>query len=280
MEALPKSFTFESIGFFRSSKVNKYDADRQPKRPLATKAPIQFSVDDLSPPPESYDEVVLHPGKNFEQALSQIESCSHIWIVYVFHLNQDWKPMVQPPRGDQKVGVFSSRAPYRPCPIGISSVQLVQKDGLILQVGANDILDGSPILDIKPYHPESDLIEDAKIGWLESALNSLQKFNVSFSPVARDQIDFLYRIGIKELEAFVSRQLETEPTDFSRKRVSQNGPYWTLSYRTWRIDFVIVENVCSVLGIRSGYTPIEMDVAEDRYSDKEIHRQFRKTYEN
>lgn len=270
MELKPQKFTFESIGFFRSSKVNKYDADRQPKRPNDS-----FSVDDLG-----QDEIVLHSGQNFEQALTQIESCSHIWIIYVFNLNTDWKPMVQPPRGDQKVGVLASRAPYRPNPIGISCVELIQKEGLILRVGANDILDGTPILDIKPYHPESDLVIDAKIGWLESALDHLQKFTVTFSPVARDQIDFLYLGGLKELEGFIKRQLELDPTDSSKKRVSPNGSFWTISYRTWRIDFVIVENMCSILGIRSGYTAIELDLAEDPYSDKAIHKKFLKQYEN
>lgn len=300
-------FSLESIGYFKSSKKYKFDAPRQspllapkqvqPKKtveqhdshPFDTlEAQLGAETQNSNPAEnptviqdsDSENEIVLFNGKNFEQALTDIETCTHLWIIYLFHLNENWKPMVQPPRSDRKIGVFATRAPYRPSPIGISCVKLIERNGLILKVGPSDILDGSPILDIKPYHPEYDVVPDAEIGWLESEKKKITNFSVTFSPVAEDQLDLLELRGLKELRGFIIRQLSQDPVDTLRKRVTQEGSFWTLSYRTWRADFVLVGSTCSVLGLRSGYRPEELGSDDDPYLDKELHRQFCKAYEN
>lgn len=246
--------TLKEIGFFKSSQTEPYQAGRQPDKLGAV------------------GEIQLQPGNNFEQALQDLEGCSHIWIIFGFHKNENWKPLVQTPRSNRKIGVFATRAPYRPNPVGLSLVQLLSVDGLTVQVGSNDILDGSPVYDIKPYHPESDTAEEARIEWLENAVT--EKYKILFSPVAEDQLDWLQTRGQNEIKTFVLRQLEYDPTNKDKKRVEENHGYWTLAYRTWRVDFSLSENQIGVLSIRSGYSDEDLKNFEDPYKDKDLHRKF------
>lgn len=254
------NFAFKSIGVFKSSQVEPYQAARQP--------------DDLSEP----GIIVLNPKSNFEQALKNLNQCSHLWIIYVFHHNDNWKPQVTTPRSKNKIGVFATRAPYRPNPIGITCVKIIRIKGLKIEVDKNDLLDGTPVLDIKPYHPQSDVILDAQIGWLEATETKAQKMSVRFSPRAENQMDFLEIHGLKELKAFIQRQLEYDPTDKTKKRVKLNKHYYTLAYRTWRADFVIIDDTVSVLQIYSGYSSEDLESTVDKYKDKSAHRIFNKEF--
>lgn len=185
---------------------------------------------------------------------------------------------MQTPRSKTKIGVFATRAPYRPNPIGMTVVKILRIEGLAILVDKNDLLDGTPILDIKPYHPESDVIKGSKIEWLQSADQKSKKMKVRFSPMATGQMDFLDTRGLKELKAFAQRQLEYDPTDKTKKRVKDHKHFFTLSYRTWRIDFVIADDIVSVLQIHSGYTTKDLDITDDNYQDKPLHRLFNKEY--
>ena len=109
--------------------------------------------------------IVFEKEYAVRDALRGIEDYSHLWLLWHFSQNSStgWSPCVRPPRlgGNKKVGVFATRSPYRPSPIGLSSVKLVgieenSKEGLVLVVTGADILSGTPILDIKPYIPYSD----------------------------------------------------------------------------------------------------------------------------
>lgn len=246
------------IGLFESEQVEPYQAGRQPDELGLT------------------GKIILNSGENFEQALQDLEGCSHIWIIFGFHLNENWKPLVQTPRSTKKIGVFATRAPYRPNPIGMSLVKLIGIDGLEITVGANDILNESPIYDIKPFHPEHDTAKDAKIDWLDSS--GLEKHIISFSPFVESQLEFLEQNNVREIRAFVQRQLEFDPINKNKKRVEPNQSYWTLAYRTWRIDFSVSETSIGILSIRSGYTDEELMAFEDPYSDKKTHRLFNKEF--
>lgn len=246
------------IGFLKSTQTEAYQAGRQP--------------DSLGRPAEIH----LEPHQQFEQALQDLEGCSHLWILFGFHKNEAWKPLVQTPRSNRKIGVFATRAPYRPNPIGMSLVKLISIEGLKIQIGENDLLDGSPIYDIKPYHPESDHVEDAKIDWLENSIS--KKFQLHFSPLITDQIDWLEKNKLPELRTFILRQLEYDPTNKNKKRVEENSGYWTLAYRTWRVDFSVSESSIGLLSLRSGYTQNELLSTEDKYDDKELHRLFVKNF--
>ncbi|MDQ6999848.1 MAG: tRNA (N6-threonylcarbamoyladenosine(37)-N6)-methyltransferase TrmO [Mariprofundus sp.] len=112
-------------------------------------------------------QIRLNAGMNFDQALQDLDGFSHIWVIYWMHLNRGWNPTVIPPRGPKiRRGTFATRAPHRPNSIGLSAVCLKRIEGRILHIEGHDMLDGTPVLDIKPYLPYADAIADATSGWL------------------------------------------------------------------------------------------------------------------
>lgn len=118
--------------------------------------------------------VVLEPEYRDRNALRGLEGFSHIWLLWQFSeaVRDTWSPMVKPPRlgGNKRMGVFATRSPFRPNPIGLSAVKLLgigEEPGLgpVLYVSGADLMDGTPIFDIKPYLPLSDCIPDAADGF-------------------------------------------------------------------------------------------------------------------
>jgi tRNA-Thr(GGU) m(6)t(6)A37 methyltransferase TsaA len=106
----------------------------------------------------------------FEEALKDIEGFSHIYLIYYFHETTGYAPLVKPFLDAQKHGVFATRHYNRPNPIGISIVELIKRERNILRVRQIDVLDGTPLLDIKPYVPQFDKRMNVKIGWLKGRI--------------------------------------------------------------------------------------------------------------
>lgn len=146
-------FTFPAIGIVHSCFKEKFGIPRQPGL-----APLASADIELLPP---YDD---------RSAFDGLEGCTHLWIQFVFHANkrEEWKPKVKPPRlgGNKSLGVFATRSPTRPAPIGLSVVSfngLVERDGkLLVQISGVDLLEGTPVLDIKPYVPYVDCVRAAE----------------------------------------------------------------------------------------------------------------------
>lgn len=122
--------------------------------------------------------VVFTPAYRVVEALRGLESWSHLWLVWQFHqaLREGWSPTVRPPRlgGNERVGVFATRSPFRPNSIGLSCVKLVEvretpSHGKVLVVAGADLMDGTPILDIKPYVPYADCHPEATGGFTDTA---------------------------------------------------------------------------------------------------------------
>ena len=117
--------------------------------------------------------IEMIPPYNRAELVRDLDQFSHIWVLFQFHdtLREGWKPTVRPPGlgGQQRVGVFASRSPHRPNHIGISVVRLLSisdgESGVVLEVGGVDFLDGTPVIDIKPYIPFSDAKKDAHTGY-------------------------------------------------------------------------------------------------------------------
>ena len=123
-------------------------------------------------------EVVFEPAYRNDDALRGLEGFSHLWLIWEFSeaIRKDWSPTVRPPRlgGNERVGVFASRSPFRPNPIGLSCVKLEEirrtaRDGTVLVVSGADLMDGTPIFDIKPYLPYADAHPEAVGGFANSA---------------------------------------------------------------------------------------------------------------
>lgn len=230
---------------------------------------------------ESYIELL--PQNNFEQAVKELEGFERLWIIYQFHLNNNWKPLVQPPRHTRKkVGVFATRAPYRPNPVGISCVKLNCVEGLKIYISNSDILDGSPVIDIKPYLPYSDSFPESKTGWVKHGLEEI--YTVEFSEQAVIKMDWLKEKADINLQSFSKLQLEFNPTDDSRKRISKNNSDETrfvLAYRTWRIEYRVssADRLVIIEDVFSGYTLSELvNLQEDKYEDKGVHLKFISTF--
>jgi tRNA-Thr(GGU) m(6)t(6)A37 methyltransferase TsaA len=218
--------------------------------------------------------VELNKGFNFEQALLDLNGFTHIWLLFWIHRNAHWKPMVQPPRGTKKRGLFSTRSPHRPNPIGLSCVELLKVEGLSLHVGSHDLLDGTPILDIKPYIPAWDSFPEAKAGWFDE-LGKVTPFLVTWSSKAKAQAAFISDNGGPDLIAMTNSRLSLTPTPHPGKRIAElGGGVFELAYKTWRLHFEVKGEEVFVQLVRSGYSEVELNRREDRWKDKDLHRRF------
>ena len=252
---------FKPIGLYRCPQTYRYEAPRQGV----------FSGN------EGFVE--LNGNAGFEDALRDLTGFSRIWILFEFHLNETWRPMVRPPvsPGGRRIGVFATRSPHRPNRLGMSCVKLLGVEGLRIFVGESDLLDRTPVLDIKPYIPKADAFPDARTGWLEETRPDL--WQVTFEEEARQQIDLIRSLSGLDLENFCRIQLSLDPLLSDRKRITEEdtGEY-AIGCRTWQAVFSVSEREKSVrvLRIRSHYTEEELAPgADDKYGDKDQHRVFR-----
>lgn len=145
------------------------------RSPFGTK----FGVPRQSGLSEAKGEIVFEPEFRTPEAVRGLEGFSHIWLIWGFSENEEgkWSPTVRPPRlgGNTRVGVFASRSPFRPNPIGLSCVELIgiehtEDRGEVLLVSGADLLDGTPIFDIKPYVPYADCRVDARGGFTDESV--------------------------------------------------------------------------------------------------------------
>ena len=120
-------------------------------------------------------EAILEPGQVelFTDAvpvtaLRDLEGFDRVWLITHLHLNPNWGPLVRPPRGGIRRGVLATRSPHHPNPIGLSAVLLDRVDGCVLHVRGLDLIDGTPVLDIKPYVPYCDAFPDSAAGWVDA----------------------------------------------------------------------------------------------------------------
>lgn len=132
--------------------------------------------------------IVFEPEYRNPDTLRGIEGFSHLWLIWQFSeaVRQDWSPTVRPPRlgGNTRMGVFATRSPFRPNSLGLSCVKLLgleeTKDGTVIHVAGADLMDGTPIFDIKPYVPYSDAHPNALGGFTDTAADFI--LNVDFPP--------------------------------------------------------------------------------------------------
>jgi tRNA-Thr(GGU) m(6)t(6)A37 methyltransferase TsaA len=142
---------FVPIGTVHSSYKTKSEAPIQPR----------FS--------EAEGEIEVF--EEFADGLKDIEGFSHIWVLFHFHASEGYDLCTTPYLDDELRGVFACRSPRRPNAIGMSLVRLIERKGNILRIKGLDMIDGTPVIDIKPYVGEFDESEDIRIGWLEGKVH-------------------------------------------------------------------------------------------------------------
>jgi tRNA (adenine37-N6)-methyltransferase len=166
--------------------------------------------------PEASAIVEILPPYNREEAFKELSSFSHIWVIFLFHaINRDgWATTVRPPRlgGNRRIGVFASRSGFRPNPIGLSAVKLekisYEAGQLLLHIGGGDFLDGTPVLDIKPYVPYADSKPGAIGGFAASAPSRC--LEVVFSEAAAATCRRLSS-SLPQLKALITGMLQSDP---------------------------------------------------------------------
>lgn len=147
-DALP-SWTLRPIGVVRSPWTYVHDAPRQ--------------AGGREGPPA---EIVLRRG--LQNCVRDLAGFERVWVVFVLSYARGWKPLVRPPRDTEKRGVLATRSPHRPNPIGLSAVRVLGVRGCVVTVAGHDLLDGTPVLDLKPYLPYCDSWPGSRAGYVDA----------------------------------------------------------------------------------------------------------------
>lgn len=230
--------TFNFIGRVNSPYKEKFAIPRQPGLVTAAKGSISLLND-----------------ANNEELLRGIEQFSHLWLLFVFHgtQQQGWKPLVRPPRlgGNKKLGVLATRSTFRPNPIGMSVVKLEGieqvKKQLIVNISGLDLLDKTPIIDIKPYVPYSDSLENAEAGFAQQ--QPLQSLKVLFSQQAQHDIR-LHQESHAGLSLLIEQVLSQDPRPAYKKKHDDEKVYGIKLYNLnilWQVN--LQDNNVEVLSI-------------------------------
>lgn len=196
----PMNIPMQPIGFIRSGFPEKFGIPRQAGLVSEASASLE-----------------LLPPFDTPEAVRGLEGFSHIWLIFVFHahLESGWKPTVRPPRlgGNKRLGVFATRSPFRPNPVGLSAVALertvTQNGHTVLHLRGTDLLDGTPVLDIKPYVPYADALPEAQGGF--AAERPQPMVQVDFTPEASTHCLELESEGYPRLEKLIRQVLENDP---------------------------------------------------------------------
>jgi tRNA-Thr(GGU) m(6)t(6)A37 methyltransferase TsaA len=258
-------YTFRPIGFVRSSFDEKHEAPRQPGL-VKDEATIELCA---------FDGV--------DHAICDLAGFDHIWVLFVFDRANDYRAKVTPPRSTVKRGVFATRSPHRPNPLGLSVVRLDGVDGRTLRIRGTDMLDGTPVLDIKPYIAYVDARPDASLGWLgeepapsidadraaSPRADPLPAFAVMHSDRAKVELAWLTERGF-DLASSIDRTLSIGATPHPYRRIKRDGDAWLLSLKDWRVRFALEGTNVTVLRIFSGYR------ASQLYGGgaPELHREY------
>ncbi|WP_394837348.1 tRNA (N6-threonylcarbamoyladenosine(37)-N6)-methyltransferase TrmO [Pendulispora rubella] len=216
----------------------------------------------------------------YEHALTDLEGIDRLWVLFWFHMAEGWRPKVLPPRSERRRGLFATRSPHRPNPIGLSCVRLVRAEGLILHILDVDMVDETPVLDIKPYVPYADAFPDARTGWLDQVRDPVGPYAVVWCEEARLHVAWLKETHGLDLVPHIDSVLELGPQPHPYRRIKKHGSGFRLSYKDWRIFFHAEEPRTIVIdSLETGYRPGQLLGTSPLPADRDanavaIHRAF------
>lgn len=208
---------FDPIGYLKSCYPDKFGVPRQPGLAVGARAQLQVRRE-------------FQP----EQALQGLEKFSHVWLIFIFHQNSNsrYHAKVHPPRlGGASIGLFATRSPHRPNPLGLSLVELEKIKGDTLFFRGADLMDGTPILDIKPYLPEIESKPGAYGGWTdEKVIGGSTDIQVQISDFLEIEIrQWAERIDQSSLRELIVQTLSLDPRPLVYRGFEgqQRAPYRT-----------------------------------------------------
>lgn len=186
--------------------------------------------------------VVFEPEYRVQEAVRGLEEFDYIWLIWQFHLaeREEWSPTVRPPRlgGNKRVGVFATRSPFRPNPIGLSSVRLLRiEPGPVLVVSGADLVDGTPIFDIKPYIPYADSHPDARGGFAQEAPKPLLQ--------VVDDHGLMLQLP-EEQRRTLEQTLQHDPRPHYQHDANRT---YTMPFGDWEVRFRVDEPWVSILSL-------------------------------
>jgi len=227
------------VGVLRSCFREKFGAPRQPLLVPGATATLTIAKEFLP-----------------EHSLVGLARFSHVWLISYFHLNTNKKflPKVHPPRlRGETIGLFASRAPHRPTPIGLSVARLAKVDGATLHLAGIDLVDGTPILDVKPYIPEWDSVPDASPGWTKDA--EFPTLTVAFAPRAlKDIAAAEKRLKMNGLRRLLNDILSQDLRNPRDKSQSTDGLELGFFLHDFEARFAIRRGTATVLKLLTGTT--------------------------
>jgi tRNA-Thr(GGU) m(6)t(6)A37 methyltransferase TsaA len=245
------------IGFVRSPFVEKAEAPRQ-----AVAEGAEGVAGRIEMLPEH------------EHALADLDGFDRIWILFWFHEANGARSKVLPPRSDRKRGVLATRSPHRPNPIGMSAVRLERVEGLVLHVRDLDLIDGTPVIDLKPYIPYADAFPEARTGWV-GANDPRPSWDVQFTGDAEAQLAWLAEQLAIDLRARIREALALGPQPHPYRRIKKTDDgALLLAVKEWRARFSVdaATSAITVAEIRSGYRARELATGTD--PALAVHRAF------
>lgn len=232
-------FQFAQIGIIHSPYKEKFAVPRQPGLVA-----------------DGGGELHLLPPYNQQDAVRGLEAFSHVWLLFVFHqtIAGGWHPMVRPPRlgGNARLGVFATRSTFRPNPVGMSLVELkgirCQKESVILKLGSLDLVDGTPIIDIKPYLPFAEALPNARAGYAQFAPEA--EMPVYFTAEVQQQLP-QWDQRYPHLARFIQQVLAQDPRPAYRKG-EESGKTYAVSLLDFNIRWRVTEQGFEVFAIEAG----------------------------
>ena len=257
------SLTIRPIGFLRSGKGVRFKTLHQPDEAAAETNVLE-----------------LNPGPGIREALRDLDGMERIWLIWWFHRAESWRPLVLPPRGPSKRrGVFSTRSPHRPNPIGMTPARLLGIEGLRLLLGPCDLLEGTPVLDIKPYVPAYDAFPESRAGWIE-AVEALQseppRFSVAWSALAQEQVQWLKVAWSVDFQQRVVDILGRDPSPHRTRRIrSLPEGNFEMGCGAWRVEFRVWDAAVEIFAVKPSF-PVRflLEAWRDEIPDREAQLAF------
>jgi tRNA-Thr(GGU) m(6)t(6)A37 methyltransferase TsaA len=251
---MSEAIVVRPIGVVRSPFLRKVEAPRQPSAARDVEGRIELD-------------------RSLEHALEDLDGFEHVWVLAWMDRAGGFRSKVRPPRSTKKRGVLATRSPHRPNPIALSVMELVRIEGTVLHVRGMDLLDGTPVLDVKPYVPWADAIPRSRVGWLgeeqaavdgERPEDPRRAYEVVLAPRAAAQLAWLQARGVS-LAPTLRTILEASPHPHPYRRIRRDRARpggFVLALHEWRVAFSIDAtdpHRVHVSEVRTGYRERELD---------------------